>query len=102
MERVFEGEPSWQSITCGELMCKRSFGSPQARPCGLCEIIHDFEGQNRAYTYIYRLFDLAVFGVNSELKANVLLPPNELTSCRWFSNEQTFWPRNFYRYTRMM
>ncbi len=46
----------------------------QARPCGLCEIIHDFEGQNRAYTYIYRLFDWTSFDTTSEIKAKKFLP----------------------------
>ena len=35
---------------------------------------HDFEGQNRAYTGSFYLFDLTVFGVNSELKAKKLFP----------------------------
>ena len=62
------------------LMCKHSFGSPRAHPCGLCEIIHDFEGQNRAYTGLFSLFDLIAFGVSGELKANVLLSKNVLYS----------------------
>ena len=49
-------------------MCKRSFGSLRARPCELCEIIHDFEGQNRAYTCTHRLFDLTASGVICERK----------------------------------
>ncbi|MCG9697362.1 hypothetical protein [Shewanella sp. Isolate11] len=56
--------PSWQSITCGERMCKHAFGTPQARPCGLCEIIHDFEGQNRVYTGLFNLFDVTSFGAS--------------------------------------
>ncbi|WP_161783174.1 hypothetical protein [Shewanella sp. ECSMB14101] len=41
-------------------MCKHVFGTPRALPCGLYEIIPDFEGQKRVYTDIYRLFDLTL------------------------------------------
>ncbi len=41
-------------------MCKHVFGTPLALPCGLYEIIPDFEGQKRVYTDIYRLFDLTL------------------------------------------
>ncbi|MXR68180.1 hypothetical protein GNT65_05760 [Shewanella sp. JBTF-M18] len=39
----------------GEGICKHVFGAQQVHPWMLCEIIHDFEGQNRVYTSISTL-----------------------------------------------
>jgi hypothetical protein len=43
-----------------------SMEAPQRRPVA--------KGQNRAYTGLFTLFDLTVFDVSGELKANVFLP----------------------------
>ena len=52
-------------------MCKHVFGTPRALPCGLYEIIPDFEGQKRVYTDIYRLFDLTLREVFGQKRVRV-------------------------------
>jgi len=79
---IWRSNLQWVLIACSRLMCKRSFGSLRARPCELCEIIHDFEGQNRAYTGLLTLFDLTSFGTNNALKANLVLPQS-LVALEW-------------------